>query len=114
MIALFSLQGCYYDIENELYPSDGTTCDTAAVTYIATIQPILSQNCLSCHSAASAQGSVVLEGYNLLKVYVDNGSFLGAVSHGSGYSPMPKGGNKLSDCKISQIQTWIAAGAPNN
>lgn len=114
MLTVFSFQGCYYDIENELYPSDGSTCDTATVTYTATIQPILSQNCLSCHSTASAQGNVVLEGYNLLKVYVDDGSFLGAVSHGSGYSPMPKGGNKLSDCKISQIQTWIAAGAPNN
>lgn len=111
---LFSFQGCYYDIENELYPSDGTACDTTAVTYTATIQPILNQSCLSCHSAASAQGNVVLEGYNLLKVYVDDGSFLGAVSHGSGYSPMPKGGNKLSDCKILQIQTWIASGAPNN
>jgi mono/diheme cytochrome c family protein len=111
---LSGLQGCYYDIEEELYPSNGGNCDTAAVTYSGTIQTILNESCNSCHSAASAQGNVVLEGYNLLKVYVDDGSFLGAVSHGSGYSPMPKGGNKLSDCKISQIQTWIAAGAPNN
>lgn len=111
---LLSLQGCYYDIEEELYPSNGGNCDTAAITYSGTIQSILNESCISCHSAASAQGNVVLEGYSLLKVYVDDGSFLGAVTHGSGYSPMPKGGNKLSDCKISQIQTWIAAGAPNN
>ena len=111
---VFALQGCYYDIEEELYPSNGTTCDTSAVTYSGTIKSILNESCISCHSVASAQGNVVLEGYSLLKVYVDDGSFLGSVSHGAGYSPMPKGGNKLSDCKILQIQTWIASGAPNN
>jgi hypothetical protein len=32
----------------------------------------------------------------------------------AGYSAMPKGGNKLADCQITQVQKWIQAGALNN
>jgi len=32
----------------------------------------------------------------------------------TGYYPMPKGGNKLSDCEINQVKNWINAGALNN
>jgi hypothetical protein len=43
-----------------------------------------------------------------------NGKLYGSVSHASGYSPMPKGGNKLNTCQLSQIKKWIDAGSPNN
>ncbi len=39
---------------------------------------------------------------------------MGSVDHLPGYPAMPKGGTKLSDCKLTQIRKWIAAGAPNN
>ena len=38
--------------------------------------------------------------------------FLNAVKH-TGLYPMPKGGNKLSDCKIKQIEKWIDNNYPN-
>ena len=118
VIALFLLMGavstgCYYDVEDELYPST-TGCDTTTVTYALSIKPIIETNCLVCHSQASNQGNVVLEGHANLKSWVTNGRLLGAIRHESGFSPMPKGGAKLSDCNISKIEKWVADGTPDN
>lgn len=110
-----SITGCYYDNEEELYPSGGvSTCDTTNVSYLSTVEPVLSTNCYICHGNGAQQGNVSFDSYEKLKVYVDNGRFFGAISHASGFSPMPKGGNKLPDCTLSKIQSWINAGAPNN
>lgn len=107
------LSGCYYDVEEELYPN-AAACDTSGVTYSGTVSVILQQNCLGCHSAASAQGNVVLAAYNDVKNYAQSGALAGVINHSSGFSPMPKGGNKLKSCDIRKIELWIANGTPNN
>ncbi len=38
----------------------------------------------------------------------------GTISHASGYSPMPKGGAKLSNCQIATIKKWVDTGMLNN
>lgn len=43
-----------------------------------------------------------------------NGKLYGSVSFTSGYSPMPKGGSKMSTCQLLIIKRWIDAGSPNN
>jgi hypothetical protein len=43
-----------------------------------------------------------------------NGKLYGSIAHQAGFSPMPKNGAKLSDCEITQVQRWIAAGSLNN
>jgi hypothetical protein len=110
----FALQGCYYDVEEELYPASDSNCDTSSVTYSQTVVPLLNNNCMSCHSQASAQGGIILEGYANVKTYADNGRLLGAVKWDAGFSPMPQGGNKLNNCAILQLETWVNAGAPEN
>lgn len=104
---------CYYDVEEDLY---NTQCDTAGVGFAADVSPLITAQCLQCHSAASAPffGNVNLETYNDVKVYVDNGKFIGSIRHDSGYSPMPQGQAKFSSCNISKIEKWIADGALNN
>ena len=104
--------GCYYDSEEDLYPN--TSCDTSAVSYSSTILPILQNQCLGCHSANANSGSVNLEGYAQVKIYVDNGKLLGSIQHGSGYSPMPKDQPKMEPCTINRVASWISAGALNN
>jgi putative effector of murein hydrolase len=59
-------------------------------------------------------GGVKLQDYADVKSVASNGKLLGTVSHASGFSPMPKGGNKLNDCYVAVIKKWIAAGALNN
>ncbi len=106
------LSGCYYDVEEELYPS--IDCLTDNMSYANDIVPILTTDCYTCHSAAANFGNVTLEGYGELLQYVNDGSLLGVVSHASGYSPMPKGGAKLLDCEIEKIAVWIDDGALDN
>jgi hypothetical protein len=112
-MALLAIQtGCYYDVEEELYPD--ITCDTAARSYSTHIVPILQNNCYVCHSQAANLGNVTLEGYNNLKTYVNSGKLLGAIKHQQGFQPMPQGQPQLADCSIAQIEAWITDGALDN
>jgi hypothetical protein len=110
------IPGCYYDNEEYLYPENGgiTGCDTTNVTYAGTVAPILATNCNNCHNPTSPSGGVIVNNYSDLKQYVDNGRFWGSINHDPGYSPMPKGGGKLSNCNLLKIKKWIDNGALNN
>lgn len=109
------INGCYYDVEEELYPQQGPACDTTAITYLQTIQPIIAQNCLgSCHSQASQIGGIVLEGHTALADVAATGALLGAIKHEPGFSAMPQGQAKLDDCTILKIEKWVNDGSPNN
>ncbi len=111
MLSVF-FSSCYYDKSEVLYP--GSTCDTSVVTYSSSVAPILSSTCITCHGGATPSAAIRLDNYTSVKQQVDNGRLWGSVSHSGAYSPMPKGGNKLSDCNLSKINIWIKAGAPNN
>lgn len=102
---------CYYDVEEELYPNG---CSTENVTYSANVVPVLSANCYSCHNTAVQSGGVVLEGYDNLKVYVDNGRLLSAIKQDGNAKAMPQGGAKLPPCTIQKIEAWILNGAVND
>jgi len=109
----FSLHSCYYDNVEELYPQ-APACDTANVTYSATVWPIIETNCTGCHNAGFPSGNISLSNYDEIVAAVQNGSLLGTIRHENGWSPMPKGGGKLADCDIKKIETWVNAGTPNN
>ncbi len=89
-------------------------CDTTNVTYSITVKTIMDNNCMGCHSGASPAGGIPITNYSEVKTIAANGSLLGSVEHSGGYSPMPKGMAKLSDCNISQIKIWINDGMQNN
>ena len=108
---------CYYDSEEYLFPSIDSQCDTLNVTFSGSISPVLQNNCLSCHgntTAAAFGGNIRLESYADVKVRVDDHRLYGSIAHESGYSPMPMGASKLSDCAIAAFRIWIGSGAPNN
>ncbi|HSI91455.1 MAG TPA: c-type cytochrome domain-containing protein [Adhaeribacter sp.] len=92
-----------------------STCDTTNVTFTATIKPLVQNNCQGCHSGgAAASGGLDFTTHGGLAAVALNGRLEGAVTHATGFSPMPKNGNKLNDCQIAQIRKWISNGAPNN
>lgn len=113
IVAMF-FTACYYDVEEVLYPP--TSCQTLNMSLQNHITPILERNCYACHSvnAGINNGNVILEGYDNLKVYVNNGKLLGAMKHQSGYEPMPQNAPKLGDCDIAKTEQWILDGALNN
>jgi hypothetical protein len=111
-ISSFSISGCYYDIEEELY---GGACDSSNVTYSATIKRLLvNYGCLGCHVGGTPSGGINLETHANVKAKVIDGTLFGAINHSPGFSPMPKGGNKMSQCDINKVKAWIDAGTPNN
>jgi hypothetical protein len=112
-LLLLLLASCYNDKEVYLYPESSCT-PPASPSYQTDVAPVMAQFCNSCHSGSFASGNVKLDSYTEVKKYADNGQLNGTITWASGYSPMPKNGNKLSSCNLGKIQAWIAAGAPNN
>lgn len=110
-IAIFS-KSCYYD-KAELLVLD-SACDTSSVTFNATILPIIQANCQGCHSGGAPSAGISLTNYAEVKASAESGSLMGTINHASGYSAMPKGGNKLSDCDIAKLNIWINNGMTQN
>jgi len=108
----FSAASCYYDNKEDLYIIEGN-CDTTAISFTQDIQPLINDQCLSCHKAGNASGNILLNSYAAIKEQADNGKLLGSVRHESGYSSMPPGGS-LSNCSIARLEAWINNGAPEN
>ncbi len=89
-------------------------CDTSSYSFSGTIQPLLQNFCLGCHSGSSAPAYVHLDSHAGVVAALSNNRLIGAVKHQTGYTAMPPSGNGMSDCQIRQLELWIAAGAPNN
>jgi hypothetical protein len=99
---LFTLQACYYDNEDDLYPPAATvSCDTSNVTYTGTIKSFFDNKCATsgCHqpglqspdlttfATASAAVSTIYQKAS-------------DANHSSRFS--------WSDCEKKQLQIWCA------
>lgn len=91
-----------------------STCDTTQFKYGANIALIMTTYCTGCHAGAVPSGGIDLSNYTNVKVQATNGRLVGSVTHAAGFSPMPKDAAKLSECQLTQIKKWVAAGALNN
>ncbi|MDN5201379.1 hypothetical protein QQ008_08400 [Fulvivirgaceae bacterium BMA10] len=101
-------QSCYYDNEEELYPDDN--CDTSNVTFSGTVNPIIQTNCAITGCHVPGTGRVVLQTPQQIKVIVDDGRLEQRAVQDKDMPPT----GPLNNCEITQIQTWLNAGAPNN
>lgn len=92
------------------------TCDTVGMQYNRDIVPILEGNCYRCHGTGNTAGSggILLEGYDNIKPYAQNGTVYGNVAHLPGYNPMPYETQMLDQCTINKILDWTLQGSPNN
>jgi cytochrome c5 len=106
--------GCYKDNEEDLYPTTGNSCNTDNVSYSQTVLPILDNSCVSCHAGAGASGGVRLDSHSAVAAAAASGKLLGAIKHESGFSAMPQGAPKLSDCNISTIEALVQQGSQQN
>jgi hypothetical protein len=87
-------------------------CDSSQFTFSKSILPLMNKYCVGCHSASNPSAAVDVSSYSGVKVSISKGLMTSINQNGN--FPMPKGGNKLSDCEINQVKRWINAGAPNN
>ncbi|MEO0471942.1 MAG: hypothetical protein AAF206_20110 [Bacteroidota bacterium] len=115
LLVLVLMQSCYYDNEEDLYPVvDETACDTLNVSFVSTVFPILEANCVGCHSGSFPAGNIPLEDHADILVTAQNGKLVGVIAHEPGFSAMPPSGDKLPECNIKKIQSWVEDGAQNN
>lgn len=113
LVTSLSFYSCHSNSEESLYPN--TTCTTTDLSLAKDVLPILTNyQCNSCHSAASNSGSVNIEGYTNLKIWVDNGLLLGSIKHDGTASQMPKAAAKMNQCDIDKVEAWIIQGAQDN
>jgi cytochrome c553 len=114
-LALAIIFSCSKKNEEDMGGGNGSsTCNSTNMTYSANIKPILQNNCFSCHGNGLSENGINFDTYAGVKAVADNGKLIGAITHASGFSPMPQGGAKLSDCDINKIKDWINRGAQNN
>lgn len=84
-------------------------CDTTRFTYAEEIAPIITKNCMGCHST----GSTKIGTYNEIIVQVNNNNLWTDINTASGAKKMPPNFS-LTVCDKKKIQKWIAAGAQDN
>lgn len=90
-----------------------TDCDTTAIRYAATIQPLLDANCGGCHNNNTQNGGLALTNHSQVVQAVNTRFLFESSTHQNGFKPMPPGG-KMPDCNTTQLRLWIADGMPNN
>lgn len=90
-------------------------CDTTNVSYSNQVVPILVNNCYQCHQGAGASSGVDFSSYSAFKGWAASTPFvIGDLTGAPGFTPMPYGMPRLSDCDINTILAWIHQGTPNN
>ena len=117
ILSVLSFESCYYDKADLLYPGGEGPCDTSLVAkYSTEVLPIMSVSCNTggCHNTIDAASGVILDTYNGVKAQALTGRLMGSMNHANGFSAMPKGAGKLTNCTLEKIQQWINSGTPNN
>ena len=111
LASFISIASCEKEeIEPMIDPPAEEECKTDDVTYTNTISSILSGcTASSCHGSATPRS---MANFTDAKAFASKGRILGAIKREAGFSAMPKGGSKLSACKISQVEAWVNAGFP--
>jgi hypothetical protein len=114
--SILFLNSCYYDKEELLYGNPNAPCTdtTTNISYTQYVVPVLNQYCYTCHTGSFPSGGITMGTYNTDKAIALNGKLYGSINHSSGYSPMPQGMAKLTNCQVANIKKWIDAGTPNN
>jgi len=80
---------------------------TKEVTYQEDIQPIIFNNCLTCHSSVNPRNGLILETYAQVKNSAQNGTLIARMNDAA--NPMPQSG-LLTANKRALIAKWKTDG----
>ena len=75
------------------------------------IKPILEENCTGCHGGPKPKNGYDFTNPEKFKEIALTGDIYLAITHSEGVTAMPFKGDKLSDCDIKKIKSWIDNGA---
>lgn len=108
-----SLNSCYYDNAEDLYPADTTAIDTSIVyTYTAHAKTIIDANCAvpGCH--VSGTGRQPLSTYAEVSSAIQNFGLAGRLDGSTGAMMPPSG--SLPASQINILTSWINNNYPEN
>ncbi len=104
--------------DNEPTPSTNNQpqalCDSLAITYTGHIKLIVDASCNTTYCHGTGIGGFNLGTFAEVKTAAKKTNWLGAIKHESGFEAMPKGGSKLSDTQIQQLECWEKTGFKEN
>jgi hypothetical protein len=102
---VLGISGCYYDVEEELYPDNKTACDTTTLNFAA-IKPIFDSKCTGCHGGASPSAGIKLDTYLDTKAYLDEAAatLVSSVKRDGNASNMPQGSRSLNLATLVKFQ----------
>ena len=104
-VALVYFFGCENNVENDP-DQNPTDCAVVEAYYEESVAPILTQNCIGCHSGSSPSGGLNLDDYTTVRSGM--GDVLVRVNREEGSSGfMPQGGSKLTDTELSILQSFF-------
>ncbi len=101
---------------SENIEEDFPACDTSDMRFSTDITEIFSVSCFRCHdsdNAGSAGEGIDLSDFSVVKSYVENGRLMEAIEQNGNASSMPLSANKMDQCNIDKIKSWINEGAEN-
>lgn len=99
---------CTNDSESDLI---GSTPEN--ITYSETIEPIIRQNCITCHSQPPLTGvPMPLVTYDNLKDAVETRGLINRITSTDPNFLMPYGGPRLPQSEINKIIAWRDANFP--
>ena len=103
LIVLFMI-GCEKNIEEDYV---GYDCAEVQSYYQESIAPILSNNCIGCHSASSASGSLALDSFDAAVSGIMDGNVIYRINlETSNPLFMPQSAEKLSQQQLDIIQNF--------
>lgn len=77
------------------------------ITYQKDIQPIIFNNCLTCHSSVNPRNGLILETYSQVKNSAQNGTLIARMNDVA--NPMPQNGLLTAD-KRALVDKWKTDG----
>ncbi len=100
-------------VDNSVVKSD--SCSLKNVTYMSVVKGIFDNYCIKCHGNTTMSKGFNFQGFDNLKLWfsLDSLRILHAIRHEKGL-PMPLGQNKIPECRIRQIETWLREGLKEN
>ena len=103
LLLCICFSGCEKNVEE-----DHVDCSAVETYYNENVAPILSSNCIGCHSGATAAVGLPLDSYTSVYSAIKSGNVLDRVNRSSDDNLlMPQYGQKLSTANLDILQNFF-------
>ena len=107
LLLCICFSGCEKNVEED-HEIKTVDCSAVETYYNENVAPILSSNCIGCHSGSTASAGLHLDSYTSVYSAIKSGNVWDRVTRVQGFDGfMPQGGQKLSNTNLDILQTFF-------